>query len=257
LASSDPILELRGVDVCYGAFRALENVSYRVGSGEIVCLLGGNASGKSSSMKAIFGTASVTAGHVYWQGECIDKWPTTKRVMAGISAVPEGRRVFAHMSVFENLEIGACNRRDHAEIRSDLEDVFNLFPRLRERQTQLSGTLSGGEQQMLAFGRALMSKPKIICMDEPSMGLAPALVARNFRLIESIRQRGTAVFLVEQNANAALKIADYAYVLRAGQLMLEGTAAQVAADPDMRVAYLGRAGHEVADAADTREPGTS
>ena len=223
----------------YGSFRALEDISYVVREKAIVSLLGGNASGKSSSMKVIFGNIQLVSGHVKWQGERIEKWPTSRRVAAGIAAVPEGRRVFADMTVHENLEIGACNRKDHGSVRADLLDIYEQFGRLRERRSQLAGTLSGGEQQMLAIGRALMSRPKLICMDEPSMGLAPALVSQNFKLIEAIRERGTAVFVIEQNARAALKVADYVYVLRTGRIMLEGSAEDVASNPEMIAAYLG------------------
>jgi branched-chain amino acid transport system ATP-binding protein len=241
LVSSEALLEVRDISVYYGAFRALENISYTVGPGKIVCLLGGNASGKSSSMKAIFGTVPLRAGSIYFDGQRIEGWSTAKRVAAGIAAVPEGRRVFANLTVRENLQLGACTRKDAHAIRGDLDNIMDQFPVLRDRQDQLAGSMSGGEQQMLAFGRALMSRPKLICMDEPSMGLSPLMVSRNFQLIESIRDRGTAVFVVEQNARAALKIADYAYVLRTGSLMLQGSSAQVAADPQMQAAYLGHA----------------
>lgn len=237
--SSETLLELRNVSVHYGAFKALEHVTYRIGEEQVVCLLGGNASGKSTSMKAIFGTIPLTSGDVLWRGERITKWSTGQRVRAGLAAVPEGRRVFHRLTVQENLEVGAYNRTDRTGVRNDLEAMYELFPRLAERRTQLAGTFSGGEQQMLAIARALMSKPRLLCMDEPSMGLAPALVRRNFALIEKIRDTGTAVFVIEQNANAALKIADYAYVLRTGRLVLEGAADKVAADPMMREAYLG------------------
>jgi branched-chain amino acid transport system ATP-binding protein len=250
---SEPLLELQGVTVHYRSLRALDRVTYRVGTGAIVCLLGGNASGKSTTMKAIFGTVPLTSGEVRWQGQIINRLSTVNRVALGLSAVPEGRRVFFRMSVEENLLIGAHKRRDHVDILSDLSNLYDLFPRLRERRTQLAGTLSGGEQQMVAVARALMSRPQLVCMDEPSMGLSPALVRQTFSLIQTIRDRGTAVFLVEQNANAALRIADYAYVLQSGTLVLEGPAAKVANDPTMREAYLG---HGVrASAPPVREPG--
>jgi branched-chain amino acid transport system ATP-binding protein len=238
--SNEPLLELRDVSVDYGAMRALDDVSYKVMPGHMVSLLGGNASGKSTSMKAIFGTVKLASGEVYWKGERITKWSTSQRVRAGLAAVPEGRRVFHRLSIEENLEVGACNRRNRADITRDMEEMYELFPRLAERRDQQAGTMSGGEQQMLAIARALMSRPKLVCMDEPSMGLAPALVRQCFELINSIRERGTSVFVVEQNANAALKIADYAYVLRTGALVLEGPADEVANDPTMREAYLGR-----------------
>jgi branched-chain amino acid transport system ATP-binding protein len=236
---SEALLELRDVSVDYGAMRALDGVSYRVMPGRMVSLLGGNASGKSTSMKAIFGMVKIAAGDVYWQGERITKWSTSRRVQAGLAAVPEGRRVFHRLTIEENLEVGASNRRDRAEVQADLAEMYELFPRLAERRGQQAGTMSGGEQQMVAIARALMSRPKLLCMDEPSMGLAPALVRQCFELIRSIRERGTSVFVVEQNANAALKIADYAYVLRTGELVLEGPADEIANDPTMREAYLG------------------
>jgi branched-chain amino acid transport system ATP-binding protein len=236
---SEALLELRDVSVDYGAMRALDGVSYRVMPGRMVSLLGGNASGKSTSMKAIFGMVKIAAGDVYWQGERITKWSTSRRVQAGLAAVPEGRRVFHRLTIEENLEVGASNRRDRAEVQADLAEMYELFPRLAERRGQQAGTMSGGEQQMVAIARALMSRPKLLCMDEPSMGLAPALVRQCFELIKSIRERGTSVFVVEQNANAALKIADYAYVLRTGELVLEGPADEIANDPTMREAYLG------------------
>lgn len=239
--SSNPLLELRNLSVDYGAMRALDSVSYRVMPGRMVSLLGGNASGKSTSMKAIFGTVRVSSGAVYWEGEPVTNWPTVRRVQAGLAAVPEGRRVFHRLTIEENLEVGACNRRDRSGIQRDLQEMYELFPRLAERRTQQAGTMSGGEQQMLAIARAMMSRPKLVCMDEPSMGLAPALVRQCFELIQTIRERGTSVFIVEQNASAALRIADYAYVLRTGRVVLEGSANEVANDPMMREAYLGRA----------------
>lgn len=235
-----PLLELRDVSVNYGAFRALDRVSYEIQAGQMVCLLGGNASGKSTSIKAVFGVVRASTGRIFFQGEDITRWPTERRVRAGLAIVPEGRRLFANMTVEENLEIGAVNRQDGGGIKADHERVYDMFPRLVERRKQLAGTLSGGEQQMAALGRALMSRPKLICMDEPSMGLAPAMVRRSFDLIKIVRDGGTSIFVVEQNANAALRIADYAYVLRAGELVLKGPAARVAASEEMKEAYLGR-----------------
>ena len=237
--SSEYLLEVRDVSVNYGAMRALDHVSYRVEAGHMVCLLGGNACGKSTSMKAIFGTVPLASGDVYWQGERISRWSTGRRVAAGLATVPEGRRMFARLSVEENLEVGATLRRDKAAVRRDLAEMYELFPRMAERRGQPAGTLSGGEQQMVAIARALMSRPRLVCMDEPSMGLSPALVRQSFALIEQIRERGTSVFVVEQNANAALRVADYAYVLRSGRVSLEGTAEEVAASKEMKEAYLG------------------
>lgn len=237
--STDSLLELRGVTVEYGDFRALTDVSYKVMPGQMVCLLGGNASGKSTSMKAIFGTVPLRTGEVWFKGENITRVPTRLRVSMGLATVPEGRRLFRRMTVEENLNVGATARRDKTGVGADIDEMYDFFPRLAERRHQQSGLLSGGEQQMVAIARALMSRPDLICMDEPSMGLSPALVKDSFRLIETIRTRGTAVFVVEQNATAALRIADYAYVLNAGQLVLEGTATDVANSPEIRGAYLG------------------
>jgi len=241
LVSSEKLLELRSVSVNYGRFCALRDVSYKVLEGQTVCLLGGNASGKSTSMKAIFGTVPLASGEIYWRGERIDSWPTALRVQAGLAAVPEGRRVFARMTVQENLTLGACNRRDHAAIAQDMEEIYAMFPRLRERNGQLAGLLSGGEQQMLAIGRALMSQPVLVCMDEPSMGLSPVLVRQSFALIQQLQSRGIAVFVVEQNARAALKVADYGYVLRGGEMVLEGSPDVLSGSDMMRAAYLGKA----------------
>jgi branched-chain amino acid transport system ATP-binding protein len=242
LASSEFLLEVTGVSVDYGRMRALSDVTYRVRPNEVVCLLGGNASGKSTSMKAVFGTVPLASGQVRWRGERIDKLPTWIRVRSGLATVPEGRRIFARMTVEENLRIGAVNRRDSDGIARDLERMHELFPRLSELRHRLGGTLSGGEQQMLAVGRALMSRPSLVCMDEPSMGLAPKLVRQSFELIRTIQAEGTAVFVVEQNARAALNVAQYAYVLRAGHVVLEGSAQEVAESPLMREAYLGKTG---------------
>jgi branched-chain amino acid transport system ATP-binding protein len=241
LASSEFLLEVVGVSVDYGRMRALTDVSYRIRPGEVVCLLGGNASGKSTSMKAIFGTVPLASGEVRWQGDRIDQRPTWVRVRAGLATVPEGRRVFARMTVEENLRIGAINRHEPGEVARDLDRMHTLFPILAKLRRQLAGTLSGGEQQMLAVGRALMSRPSLVCMDEPSMGLAPKLVRQSFQLISQIQAEGTAVFVIEQNARAALKVAQYAYVLQGGHLVLEGTPSEVAESPMMREAYLGKA----------------
>lgn len=238
------LLELKDVSVQYGRFRALNNVSYSIKYGQMVSLLGGNASGKSTSIKAILGVVKVNTGRIYFRGERIDTWPTEKRVRAGLALVPEGRRLFKRMTVEENLMIGACQRHSTKGIAEDLEKVYTLFPRVLERKDQVSGTLSGGEQQMVALGRAIMSAPKLICMDEPSMGLAPAMVRRSFDLIQKVRELGTSVFVVEQNANAALRIADYAYVLRAGENVLEGRADVVAASEDLKATYLGATGRD-------------
>ena len=240
MESSEPLLEVRHVSVDYGRMRALSDVSYRISQGQIVCLLGGNASGKSTSMKAIFGTVRLAAGEIFWRGQRIDRMPTWKRVRGGIATVPEGRRVFARMTVEENLRVGALDRRDRTEIAADMDRMAELFPELGRLRTRLAGTLSGGEQQMVAIGRAMMSRPALICMDEPSMGLSPKLVRASFAMIQRLRQEGISVFVVEQNARAALSIADYAYVLQTGRLVLEGASADVASSDLMREAYLGK-----------------
>jgi branched-chain amino acid transport system ATP-binding protein len=237
--SNEPLLEARGISVRYGAMRALSDVTYRIMPGQVVCLLGGNASGKSTSMKAIFGVVRLATGDVYWQGTRITATPTRERVQMGIAAVPEGRRVFEHLTIEENLLIGAYTARDRSGDAQLMHEMFDLFPRLAERRKQMAGVLSGGEQQMLAIARALMSRPSLICMDEPSMGLSPALVKESFALIERLRGRGTSIFVVEQNAGMALKVADYAYVLSSGELALEGPADEVARDEGMKAAYLG------------------
>jgi branched-chain amino acid transport system ATP-binding protein len=239
LASSEPLLELCDISVRYGGMRALTNVSYRVFPGQVVCLLGGNASGKSTSMKAIFGVVALSTGEVYWQGERITSWPTQRRVRNGIAAVPEGRRVFEHLTIAENLQVGAYTAADRSGDAELMAEMYDLFPRLGERRTQLAGTLSGGEQQMLAIARAMMSRPRLVCMDEPSMGLSPALVKESFALISRLRDHGTSIFVVEQNAGMALKVADWAYVLSSGRITLEGPAGEVAEDSRMKAAYLG------------------
>ena len=239
--SSEFLLEAAHVSVDYGRMRALSDVSYRIRRGEVVCLLGGNASGKSTSMKAIFGTVPLAAGEIRWQGARIDSYPTWRRVRLGLSTVPEGRRVFARMTVDENLRIGAMGRRDHDQVARDLARMYEMFPALERLRRQVAGTLSGGEQQMLAVGRALMSRPALVCMDEPSMGLSPKLVRQSFQLISLFQSEGTAVFVVEQNASAALAVGQYAYVLQGGRIILEGTSDEVRASALMREAYLGHA----------------
>jgi branched-chain amino acid transport system ATP-binding protein len=235
-----PLLELRDVSVNYGKFRALTEVSYRVHAGEVVALLGGNASGKSTSMKTISGTTTVTAGEVYWKGERVSKDATPKRMARGIGVVPEGRRVFASLTVLENLQLGAWAGPSGRASAADIEEMLELFPPLRALVHRAAGVLSGGEQQMVAFARALIKHPELVIMDEPSMGLSPALVGRVFEIIEQIKERGVAVFVVEQNARAALRVADYAYVLSAGRVAVEGDPDVVSSDPLMTEAYLGK-----------------
>jgi branched-chain amino acid transport system ATP-binding protein len=234
----DAMLVVDHVDVYYGAVHALHGISLAVREGELVCLLGGNASGKSTTMKTILGLVKPRTGTVTFQGQRIDGLKTSEIVRRGIASVPEARRLFPRMTVRENLLMGAYVRSDK-EVESDVERNLDLFPRLRERWKQLGGTLSGGEQQMLAMARALMSRPKLICMDEPSMGLAPAFVERVYELIGQIRAQGTTVLVVEQSAHVALEIADRAYVLQNGVMRLEGPARDLLANDEVRRAYLG------------------
>lgn len=233
-----PVLEFRGVDTFYGAVHILKSVDLRIQPGEMVCLLGGNASGKTTTLKTILGMVEPAAGEVRIDGEVANGWTTADRVSRGVSMVPENRRLFKRMSVLENLTIGAYLRNDN-EIDADLDRIFEMFPRVKERINQKAGTLSGGEQQMVAVGRALMARPKVLLMDEPSMGLAPVLVQQNFEIIEQIHEAGTAVFVVEQNANMALSIADRGYVLQTGQIVLADDADRLLTNPQMREAYLG------------------
>ena len=236
-----PVLEFKGVDTHYGAAHILKDVDLEIYEGEMVCLLGGNASGKTTTLKTILGMVEPTQGTVYIDGQAVNGWTTAERVKAGISMVPENRRLFKRMTVKENLEIGTYLREDEENFEADLEHIFELFPRVKERLSQKAGTLSGGEQQMVAVGRALMAKPKVLLMDEPSMGLAPVLVAQNFDIIDQINRAGTTVFMVEQNANMALSIADRGYVLQTGQIVLADTAQGLLDNPQMRSAYLGEA----------------
>jgi len=236
--SETPVLSFRGVNTHYGAVHILKDVDLDIYAGEIVCLLGGNASGKTTTLKAILGYVKPTTGTVFLDGEEVNEWSTASRVTHGVTMVPENRRLFKRMSVRENLEIGAY-LRSREDLSSDFDRVFELFPRIKERLSQKAGTLSGGEQQMVAMGRALMARPKVLLMDEPSMGLAPILVAQNFEIIEKINEAGTTVFVVEQNANMALSIADRGYVLQTGRVVLSDTAEGLLANPQMRQAYLG------------------
>jgi branched-chain amino acid transport system ATP-binding protein len=232
------LLELDGIHTAYGEIRILQDVSLQVGEGELVCLLGGNASGKSTTLKTILGIVRPYAGSVAFVGEEVTGRPTSYRIAKGMAIVPENRRLFAPMSVQENLEMGAYLRNGGR--KEDFERVYSLFPLLYERRKQLAGTLSGGEQQMVAMGRALMSRPKLLLMDEPSMGLAPILVERNFEIIKQVHESGVAVLVVEQNANVSLSIADRGYVLQTGRVVLAGEASALLAHEDLRKAYLGR-----------------
>ena len=234
-----PVLELRNVSTHYGLIAVLRDVSIELRPGEIVCLLGGNASGKSTTLKTILGMVTPSKGEVVYRGESIGGLSTTEIVGRGVTMVPENRRLFTRMTVKENLELGSYLRTDKAKVKEDLDRVMELFPRIRERLTQKAGTLSGGEQQMVAMSRALMADPKVLLMDEPSMGLAPVLVDQVFQIIQDINKLGTAIFVVEQNANMALSIADRGYVLQTGQIVLADTAAALLKNPQMREAYLG------------------
>ena len=233
-----PLLKLEGINTYYGLIHILQDVNIEVGEGELVCLLGGNASGKSTTLKTILGIVRPRTGSVLLEGEDVTKRPTSYRIARGIAIVPENRRLFAPMTVLENLEMGAYLRG--SPDKEDFDRVYELFPLLRERRNQLAGTLSGGEQQMVAMARALMGRPKLMLMDEPSMGLAPVLVERNFEIIKSVHESGVAVLVVEQNANVSLSIADRGYVLSTGRLVLEGKAADLLQDEGLRKAYLGR-----------------
>ena len=234
-----PVLELRNVSTHYGLVAVLRDVDMQIFPGEMVCLLGGNASGKSTTLKTILGYVTPSAGEVVFEGEPISGLPTSRIVQRGISMVPENRRLFGDMTVDENLLLGAYLRSDKDGVGRDREQVLETFPRVRERLKQKAGTLSGGEQQMVAMGRALMADPKVLLMDEPSMGLAPVLVEQVFEIIQKIRELGRTVFVVEQNANMALRIADRGYVIQTGEVVLSGTAEALLNDPQMRQAYLG------------------
>jgi branched-chain amino acid transport system ATP-binding protein len=234
-----PVLELRKVSTHYGLIAVLRDVSIEIRPGEIVCLLGGNASGKSTTLRTILGMVTPSEGEVLFDGQPIAGLSTTEIVGRGVTMVPENRRLFTRMTVRENLELGSYLRTDRDKVREDLDRVMELFPRVRERLSQKAGTLSGGEQQMVAMSRALMADPKVLLMDEPSMGLAPVLVDQVFEIIQDINKLGTTIFVVEQNANMALSIADRGYVLQTGQIVLADTAAALLKNPQMREAYLG------------------
>jgi branched-chain amino acid transport system ATP-binding protein len=233
------MLKVNEIDVFYGNIHALKGVSLEINEGEIVTLIGANGAGKSTLLKTLSGLLKPKSGTIGYLGKSISGMAPQSIVKAGISHVPEGRRVFANMSVEENLELGAYLRKDSKEIRKDIQSVYELFPRLQERRKQLSGTLSGGEQQMLAMGRAIMAKPKLLLLDEPSMGLAPLMVKTIFQIIEKINQDGTTILLVEQNANMALSVADRAYVIETGRIEISGTAAELQASEEIKKAYLG------------------
>ncbi len=233
------MLEIKDLEVYYGVIQAIKGVSFEVNEGEVIALIGANGAGKTTILHTITGLIAPKAGKVTFEGQDITRMPGHKIVTKGIAHVPEGRRVFADLSVLENLKLGAYTRKDKKEIEDSMEMIYNRFPRLKERRNQLAGTLSGGEQQMLAMGRALMSKPRIILMDEPSMGLSPIFVNEIFKIIEDVSKAGTTVLLVEQNAKKALSIADRAYVLETGNITLSGNAKELMNDDSVKKAYLG------------------
>ena len=241
-AASDPILKLDRINTFYGPIQVHHDFSVEVGRGQIVCLLGGNASGKSTTMKVILGLLKPRSGAVIFDGVPITSLPTPQIIRRGLGSVPEARRLFGGMTVRENVLMGAFTRNDKAVIAQDYERMMELFPRLHERARQHAGTLSGGEQQMVAMARALMGRPRVICMDEPTMGLSPLHVDRVLELIQTVNRQGVTVFMVEQNAHVALQIADYGYVLQSGRIVLSGPARDLLYDPKIRDAYLGGAG---------------
>ena len=233
------LLEVKDLEVYYGVIQAIKGVSFEVNEGEVIALIGANGAGKTTILHTITGLISPKRGHIFFNGNEITKVPAHKIVGLGLAHVPEGRRVFSQMTVYQNLRMGAFTRSDKGEIEQTLEMVYERFPRLKERSSQIAGTLSGGEQQMLAMGRALMSHPRILVMDEPSMGLSPILVGEIFDIIQSVSAGGTTVLLVEQNAKKALSIADRAYVLETGRIVKTGEAKDLLEDDDIRKAYLG------------------
>ena len=230
--------EIKDLRVSYGGIEALKGISFHVEEGQIVTLIGANGAGKSTTLRAISGLAPVKSGAILYDGQAINGLNPQKIVSMGVGMVPEGRRVFPNLTVLENLKIGAYLRRD--DLKHDIEYVYSLFPRLRERSWQMAGTLSGGEQQMLAVGRALMMKPRILMMDEPSLGLAPLVIRDIFEIIKTLHAQGMTILLVEQNANAALKVADYAFVLQTGMMGVQGTGAELLDNPEVKAAYLGK-----------------
>jgi branched-chain amino acid transport system ATP-binding protein len=236
-----PVLQLNNVNTYYGPSHVLQNVTLEVNKGEIVCLLGANAAGKTTTMKTIFGLVHPKSGTIQFEGKQIESKLTGDIVTSGMALVPEARRIFPRMTVYENLEMGAFSRKNRSEIKDDMDHVFQIFPRIKERVKQVAGTMSGGEQQMLAMGRALMSRPRMICLDEPSMGLSPILVETVFNTVLRIRDEGVTVFLVEQNASMALSLADRGYVLQTGKIVLTDSAKNLLTNDLVRQAYLGGA----------------
>ena len=234
------MLTVENINVYYGVIHALKDISFQVNEGEIVALIGANGAGKTTTLQTVSGMLSAKSGSIRFQDQEISRMPEHKIVKQGISHVPEGRRMFSNLTVLENLKTGAYTRKDKQEINNSLEMVYERFPRLKERTRQLAGTLSGGEQQMLAMGRALMANPRILLLDEPSMGLSPLLVSEIFDIIQEINSRGMTILLIEQNANMALKVAHQAYVLETGKITMSGTGQELLENPDIKAAYLGK-----------------
>ncbi|MBR7100768.1 MAG: ABC transporter ATP-binding protein [Clostridia bacterium] len=233
------LLEVKNLDVHYGVIQAIKDISFEVNEGEIVTLIGANGAGKTTTMQSIIGLIHPTRGEIYYDGQKINGIPSHKIVKLGMTQVPEGRRIFSELTVYENLVMGAYTRKDKDGVEKDFKDIYELFPRLEERKNQVAGTLSGGEQQMLAMGRAIMSRPKLLMLDEPSMGLSPLLVDQVFDIIKRFHEKGTTILLVEQNANKSLAISDRAYVLENGRIVLSGTGAELLASEEIKKAYLG------------------
>jgi branched-chain amino acid transport system ATP-binding protein len=236
-----PLLELKALQVAYGGIQAVKGIDLMVAEGELVCLIGANGAGKTTTLKGITGLQPIKSGKIHYAGEDITSKPAFQLVRKGLSMVPEGRGVFGALTIEENLAMGAYVRDDHAAIRQDVERVFELFPRLKERRKQTAGTLSGGEQQMLAMGRAMMSRPKLLLLDEPSMGLAPLMVQKVFETVLAISREGVTILLIEQNAKLALEVSGRGYVMESGEITLQGEAKQLLSDPKVRAAYLGEA----------------
>lgn len=234
------MLEVKDLQVYYGVIQALKGISFEVNEGEIVTLIGANGAGKTTTMQSIMGLIPIKSGSVTYEGKNINKVPTHKIVQLGMTQVPEGRRIFQELSVYDNLVMGAFTKKDQKQVKETLDEIYTRFPRLHERKSQIAGTLSGGEQQMLAMGRALMSKPEIVLMDEPSMGLSPLLVKEIFAIIEELHKAGTTILLVEQNAKMALGVADRAYVLETGSIAMSGKASEMLENDDIKKAYLGQ-----------------
>ncbi|MBV6271766.1 ABC transporter ATP-binding protein [Alcaligenaceae bacterium CGII-47] len=239
MSQSDNLLEIHQLDVAYGGIRAVRGISLTVGRGELVSLIGANGAGKSTTLRAICGLVPVTNGDIHYDGQSIVGRPVHEQVLQGLVMVPEGRGIFGQLTIEENLNMGGYSRKDAAEVRQSIAHVFELFPRLAERRTQSAGTLSGGEQQMLAMGRAMVSKPRLLLLDEPSMGLAPLMIEKVFEVVRTVAAEGVTILLIEQNARLALELSQRGYVMESGQITLEGPSAQLLNDPKVRAAYLG------------------